>query len=636
MQPKMSMDDMMHDTFWRNDQATVVFRSDIPLISDGILNKERLLQQLNLPLQLQRLNQFLQKKEVPVTLHFLDDSDTPENNHPSPSQQDALRVQDGPQLPSGVYLFGLTSPIQSLYGKISTSVVSFLKFEKRSSQGMGSTASEIEMPEPGDDDTRSFVPAIVKALNEGLEELNQGRQVPITLAAPVWLSGGTPIGQGCPLTPPSPVKDSCSNWHITLPDLDPQLQSMTGDGVTVFILDAFPERGVISRAARDTGDDNWLLSKVNETISFDYSLMSGVQEILDMVSTGNAAVGKDVYGRHYPTQISDHGLFIAGIVRDIAPEARIECVRVLNFLCVGDLQILSGALSKIYNRMLSINPDTGKEGDLYGKPVVINLSLVIPTDDEAQQKQINPSAGGFNIIQASLFFAIQSLAELGAIIVASAGNEGDLREMPAGEMRPMALYPAAFGSLPYSIDGVIAVGAVDANGHATSYSCYPGPRGIATYGGEIPHIAPPNPPSSNPSFTTLDALRGIYSSVEYPPLSVDPPAQYYVAPNDHAWAYWVGTSFATPIISALTARILEGPVLGSVHDAIISAATGVTQWDNLDPATTGVASGSSTGPVLWAVQQCAAEDEDEEDEEDEEEEEEEVDIEEVRVVVEEK
>jgi hypothetical protein len=464
------------------------------------------------------------------------------------------------------------------------------------------------VPQPGEDDTRSSVPTIVKTLNDGLEELNQRRQVPIALSAPVWLCGGTPTSQGCPLTPPIPAEDACSNWHIELPGLDPLLQASTGDGVTVFILDAFPERGVISNAAEDAGDDNWLLSNVNETVSFDYSLMSGVQEILDMASTGNAAVGKDVYGRHYPIEISDHGLFIAGIVRDIAPDARIECVRVLNFLCVGDLQILAGALSKIYNRMLSINPDTGKDGDLYGKPVVINLSLVIPTNDEAQQKQINPSAGGFNIIQASLFFAIQSLAELGAMIVASAGNEGDLRESPGGN-RPMALYPAAFGSPPYSIDGVIAVGAVDANGHAASYSCYPGSRGIATYGGEVPHIAPPNPPSSNPSLATLDALRGIYSSVEYPPLSVDPPAQYYQAPNDHAWAYWIGTSFATPIISAVTARILEGQVSGSVHDAILNAATGVTQWDNLDPQSTAVASRSTTGPVIWALQQCVAEEE---------------------------
>src|SRR5439155_11947610 len=132
-----------------------------------------------------------------------------------------------------------------------------------------------------------------------------------------------------------------------------------------------------------------------------------------------------------------------------------------------------------------------------------------------------------------------------------------------------------------------------------------------TYGGEVPDVQPLDPPSSNPVVTIKDPLRGIYSSVEYPPLSdvpVDLPEQYYEAPNLHAWAYWIGTSFATPIVSAVTARILEVRVLGSVHDAILNTATGVTQWDNLDPATTGVASESATGPVLGAVQQCAAED----------------------------
>jgi hypothetical protein len=614
----------MHDTFWRNDQVTIVFRSDISLTSgDGIQKKKLLLKQLDLPSQLLQLNQFLQQKQVPIKLHFLDESDTPDNGEPMSSQMDMKQSEDNQKLPSGVYLYGLTTPIQSAYGDMSTSVVSFLKFEKSSSQDMGMNASKMDMSESDGVDTNSMIPAIVQALNDGLEELNHSSQVPIVFSAPTWLCGGTLVGQGCPLTPPFPVEDACSNWTIGLPGLDPKLQARTGDGVTVFILDAFPERGVISNAAEDAGDDNWLLSNVNETVSFDYSLMSGVQEIQDMASTGNAAVGKDVYGRHYPIELSDHGLFIAGIIRDIARDARIECIRVLNFLCVGDLQIINGALSKIYNRMLSVDPDTGDEGDLFGKPVVINLSLVIPTEDEARQKGINPLAGGFEIVPAPLLFAILGLAGLGAIFVASAGNEGDQRELPGGK-RPMALFPAALGSPPYSVDSVIAVGAVDANGHVTSYSCYPGSRGIATYGGEVPRIVPPNPPCSDPALTTLDALRGIYSSVEYPPLSLDPPAQYYQAPNDHAWAYWLGTSFATPIITAVTARILERPVLGSVHDALLNAATGVTQWDNLDPMTTGVASGSTTGLVIWARQQCVAEDE------------EELEIEDVDVVVEER
>jgi hypothetical protein len=112
-----------------------------------------------------------------------------------------------------------------------------------------------------------------------------------------------------------------------------------------------------------------------------------------------------------------------------------------------------------------------------------------------------------------------------------------------------------------------------------------------------------------------DAPRGIYSSVEYAPLSADPPEQYYAAPNDHAWAYWVGTSFATPIVSALAARILEFQALGNlvnnVHQAILDAATDSTPWDRLDPSKDG--SSNATGNMLMAVQQCIARDRDEDE-----------------------
>ena len=76
-------------------------------------------------------------------------------------------------------------------------------------------------------------------------------------------------------------------------------------------------------------------------------------------------------GEHYPIEIADHGLFIAGIIHDIAPSAKIECVRVLDLYCVGDLYMFHDALQYIENRML-------QGGDLYQQPVVINMSLVIP------------------------------------------------------------------------------------------------------------------------------------------------------------------------------------------------------------------------------------------------------------------
>src|SRR6266566_4075807 len=139
MQHKMSM---AHDTFWRNDQVTVVFRSDIPLIADGNHNTEPLLRNLNLPSQLQRLNQFLEENQVPATLTFLGDDEKP-----APPEQPALSNAnngDSSKLPPGVHHFGLTAPIPTDFGVINTSVISFLKIGP--ARGAGGTPAERALP----------------------------------------------------------------------------------------------------------------------------------------------------------------------------------------------------------------------------------------------------------------------------------------------------------------------------------------------------------------------------------------------------------------------------------------------------------------------------------------------------------
>lgn len=611
----------VHNSFWRDDQVTVLFHSDKHLIVDGLLNNAPL-KELHLRRYVVQLSNFLKQHGVPVTLHFLDDSDQ-QRHKPVPQDTSGMsNMADAFQLPAGVYAFGFPQPIESEFGPISTSVISFLQIEQHSPQG-GSGSASVEMPGSGTggngngkNGSMDIIPRIVNTLNENLKELNgipdenlkelnEDEGIPITIAAPAWLTGGTPTGtgQGCPLSPPLPVKDSCSDWRIRLPHLPHDLKSRKGDGVTVFILDAFPERGVIARAARDAGDDNLLLRSVNETVTFDYSFMSGVQDMQEIGATNGTFVGKDVYGRHYPIRLEDHGLFIAGIVRDLAPEARIECIRVLDDLCVGDVNVIANALNQIYFRKAL------QSGDLFGKPVVVNLSLVIPTDKEADlQGGVNTKTGGANNPWSPLKQPLQILGQLGVIIAASAGNEGDEREK-SGSFRPDALYPAKFAYDPYDLDNIIPVGAVDSCGKVTSYSCYPGPRGVATYGGEVPSVVPPSPPyptSNHPDVRPSDMPRGIYSSVEFPPLSSDPPAQYYTAPNDHAWAYWVGTSFATPIISALAARVLEAN--GGIQD-ILNACTDTTLWDRLNGDST------ATGSMLIAAQHCVHKDRDDKDDE---------------------
>ena len=66
----------------------------------------------------------------------------------------------------------------------------------------------------------------------------------------------------------------------------------------------------------------------------------------------------------------------------------------------------------------------------------------------------------------------------------------------------------------------------------------------------------------------------------------------------NTWAYWSGTSFATPIISALAARILQDrdPKSVDVQQAIIDAATGEMVWTRVDNE-------DIPGPMIMAVQE---------------------------------
>lgn len=154
-------------------------------------------------------------------------------------------------------------------------------------------------------------------------------------------------------------------------------------------------------------------------------------------------------------------------------------------------------------------------------------------------------------LRSPLHHVIQSLTALGAVIVGSVGNDSDPRdtEMHMNGARMAARYPAAFPE-------VISVGAVDKDGNAAPYSNYPvAGSGVATYGGGLPK--PVHHAGAMTTATNIDALRGIYSSPVYPALSVDDPQHGYGNTHHNAWSYWSGTSFATPIISATAARILE-------------------------------------------------------------------------------
>ncbi len=590
------------DFLWRNDLVVLTFHSQIPLFSaEGISNGKAILDQLNLNEQLPKLNSFLRENNKDYTLSFFEREDVPRASTEQTLHAQSDATDFSP--PPGVFLFDVSKRrIKQFFSAFDTNVVAFFKFAHN--QGAEVT-QDTGLNSPGGINPEAhFVADFVNLINndKSMQTLI-GAQIPISAASPDWAAGATPSqSQGCPITPPIPVEDACSLWSIQFPQgLIPQeLNSLNGEGVTVFILDALPERKAISDAAAAAAavDANQLLVDVDSTVTFNYDFSP---PLITGSDSEPVSVGKDVFGHHSIMKMPDHGLFVAGIVHDVAPGAQIECIRVLDEYCVGDTEALINALNYIASRMVD-------GGDLHGQPVVINTSLILPQEKYAQALGLNvDTTASDTAAYAAVLSAVQNVTGNNAILVGSAGNDADIRNNP-NSLRHGALYPAGFANDPYDITGVIPVGAVDANGKPTSYSGYPGPHGVATFGGEVP-VVTTSPTDGSVTVDASQAVRGIYSATTYPPLVAGGPSE--PDPNTNGWAYWVGTSFATPIISGLTARVLQQAaqqaVTANVRDSLIAiAGSNTVNWDRLDSASTGVTTPTIAGPVIQATQVCVS------------------------------
>ena len=86
--------------------------------------------------------------------------------------------------------------------------------------------------------------------------------------------------------------------------------------------------------------------------------------------SNDARTGHDFYHEPRYYFMPDHGLFVAGIIRDIAPRARIRLVRILNDYGCCDLYNLFAALTDLEQELVA--------GSI--RRLMINLSLAIMPD----------------------------------------------------------------------------------------------------------------------------------------------------------------------------------------------------------------------------------------------------------------
>jgi len=291
----MNMHDRyMHNSFWNEQQVAITFQLEPePAAQDAAMQNPPLF--IGKPtfidtLNLDRLGSYLAEQG------FILDSFKPENTAmPIISEHDTRRhdtsagmgtmpnMQPSPNDmkraltdETGKYLF---FPKDS-HSRYVPTLISFFTFTERGTMsGMTMPPTQSAMDDMstgrgqtpdghGNDNGKGIPPMensvarLVNLINRDSEKLrstlNSSAITSIT-ASPAWQCGGTtqqpdlPKSQGCPLTPPMPVTEVCSTspglWPITLPELQPDLQDTTGDGVTVFVLDTLPKLGTIKRSA---------------------------------------------------------------------------------------------------------------------------------------------------------------------------------------------------------------------------------------------------------------------------------------------------------------------------------------------------------------------------------------------------
>jgi hypothetical protein len=291
---------------------------------------------------------------------------------------------------------------------------------------------------------------------------------------------------------------------------------------------------------------------------------------------------RHIHLRDHNYKMTDHGLFVAGIINSIAPAAEIHLYEVLNPEGVGDLESIAKALLEIAMEQYHILTKTGKMQrlvvncslmlniPLQGDPNSPTLAPLISSDpsrpivghrltdlDEAFLQKLSgkdwADRAGFIIM-----WICDLLFLLGSRVIAAAGNDWD----PTDPGRPLARYLAAFpsvqgvGALPKEQDPqAFQQTRQYAAASYSNLSDQPGKVGVATLGGE---------PGEG------KGVLGIYLG-EFPSGDL-PIIQRFLAwlaglfggkltypKNKSHWAWWAGTSFATPILTAVIAAVLSSP-----------------------------------------------------------------------------
>jgi len=384
----------------------------------------------------------------------------------------------------------------------------------------------------------------------------RGQSWSVRSIAPNWLTAAAPFSCGSPAGLPLPASPS-QPPHVTFSDprLLTALRRRRRGQVIVAVLDTCPEQKTVDAAAGRFGSNTLLKSvqstvKMNDPALVPDAYFGHLADCLPRMQWNMQAGPAQQHPEQF--QIADHGLFALGLVSDIVgKDTQLHLIRVLNEYGIGDVLAINHALAALPRALLGSDqpaPD--------GPRLIVNLSLgtelPIPArllerwlpnlsrDAERLRNNLPEVCALLDQIHGSISDVMSWLAERGVMVVAAAGNDALRRDVTPGEPPPPR-HPARY-------DDVLGVAAMRRDLHSAAvYSnrgdtvVQTGSGHIATFGGNVKAA-----PRDDASATTDpdDSVIGIFSG-----------GLPGGASNSSGWAKWSGTSFSTPIIAGVAARL---------------------------------------------------------------------------------
>ncbi|HRF50449.1 MAG TPA: S8 family serine peptidase [Anaerolineales bacterium] len=234
----------------------------------------------------------------------------------------------------------------------------------------------------------------------------------------------------------------------------------------------------------------------------------------------------------------DHGLFGVGLTFAAAPQSELHLVRVLDDNAIGDLYSLTagidgmtqatlpqnaGTLRRVvYNFSLGLKP-IGSELPQELRELMLKIVDAMPADERPELVNGLPLQ--------SLEIPLRTAYNLGAVVIASAGNDSAGLSKPEPQNIPAA-YSFVLG--------------VQSTNMAQRQSCYSNTGEVGAPGGDG-GLAPDCEPQLQLCNAATPCDYGLVSLVSERSDTV-------------GFAYWVGSSFAAPLVSGVAADALEGGV----------------------------------------------------------------------------